>query len=90
MHPWLDSNRDLVTVDKAGRQLMDFLSFIKPQMTSYGNFVNHKSAVACAFNRVFGFELGEHPYIKTWLKGWKIEKRPDLGMIRMNQGGTSV
>ena len=38
---------------------MDDLNIIRPNMQSYGNFVRHKSAVACAFCRAFGFDLGK-------------------------------
>ena len=47
-----------VSVGKARNQLMQFLDFIKPDMRSYSNFCNHKSAIACCFRIVFGFDLG--------------------------------
>ena len=55
---------------------MDYLGFIKLDMQLYNHFANHKSAVACAFRRVFGFDLGKAALMLRWLKGWKIELPP--------------
>ena len=53
---------------------MAYLDFIKPDMRSYSNFANHKSAIACAFCRVFGFDLGKDVLVLQGLKGRKIEQ----------------
>ena len=37
---------------------MQFLDLSKPDMQSYSNFRNHKSAIACCFRIIFGFDLG--------------------------------
>ena len=42
---------------------MHFLSYIKPSMQSYTYFYNHKSAIAIAFKRLFGFDLGKDVFI---------------------------
>ena len=38
---------------------MHFLGYIEPSMQSYNDFCNHKSAIATAFKRAFGFDLGK-------------------------------
>ena len=58
-HPWLSFDHTQVSVDKARDRLMHFLDFIKPSMRSNSNFCNHKSAVACCFRIIFGFDLGK-------------------------------
>ena len=42
---------------------MHFLDYIKPSMQSYNHFCNHESAIATAFKRVFGFDLGRDVFI---------------------------
>ena len=48
---------------------MHFLSYIKPSMQLYTNFCNHKSAIATAFKRVIGFDLGKDVFFLQWMKG---------------------
>ena len=57
-HPWLSFDHTQVSVDKARDRLMQCLDFIKLDMRSYSNFYNHKSAIACHFRIIFGFDLG--------------------------------
>ena len=45
-------------------------------MQSYNHFCNHKSAIATAFKRVFGFDLGKDVFITQWMSGWKRELPP--------------
>ena len=65
-----------VSVETAMKQLIIFLSAIKGEMDSHGNFCNRKSAVATAFNRVFGFDVGQQPRMTTLFKGWMRELPP--------------
>ena len=58
-----------VMANSARDQLMDFLDYIKPSMWSYNHFCNHQSAIATAFQRVFGFDLGKHVFITQWMSG---------------------
>ena len=64
LHTWLSFDHTQMSVDEACDQLMQFLDFIKPGMRSYPNFCNHKSAIACSFRIVFGFDLGIDVFIK--------------------------
>ena len=69
---------------------MYFLDYIKPSMQSYNHFCNHKSAIATAFKRVFGFDLGKDAFITQWMFGWKKNCHPNLGMIPMRPVGMWV
>ena len=69
---------------------MDFLRYIKPNMRSYNHFCNHKSAIATAFKRAFGFDLGRDVFITLWMPGYKKNCHPDLNMILMRPVGTWV
>ena len=53
-----------------------FSIFIKPDMRSYSNFRHHKSAIACYFRIVFGFDLGIDIFTKQRIKSWRIEQPP--------------
>ena len=79
-----------VSANSAHDQLMHFLDYIKPNMRSYNHFCNHKSAIATAFKRAFGFDLGKDVFITQWMNGWKRNYHPDLGMIRMRPVGMWV
>ena len=77
-----------MSVDSARDQLMHFLSYIKPSMQSHNHFCNHKSAIATAFKRVLGFDLGKDAFITQWMKSLKNELPPqpdedgwDVGFI---------
>ena len=37
---------------------------------------NNKSAIACCFRIVFGFDLGINIFIKLWIKDWEVERPP--------------
>ena len=75
-HPWVSLDPHQVSANSARDQLMDFLDYIKPSMRSYNHFCNHKSAIATAFKRVFGFDLGRDVFITQWMSGWKKELPP--------------
>ena len=62
--------------NSARDQLMHFLSYIKPSVQSYNHFCKYKSAIATAFKRVFGFDLGKDVFITQWMFGWKKELPP--------------
>ena len=73
-HPWFSFDHTQVSVDKARDQPMHFLDIIKLDMRSYSNFCNHKSAVACYFRIVFGFDLGKDIFYQIedkWLEDRK-------------------
>ena len=65
-----------MSLQSARDQLINFLGHIKPNMRSFSDFCNHKSAICTALRRVFGFELGKDSIIMDWMKGWKIELPP--------------
>ena len=79
-----------VSANSARDQLMHFLSYIKPSMQSYNHFCNHKSAIATAFKRVFGFDLGRDVFITNGCLAGKRNYHPDLGMIPMRPVGMWV
>ena len=58
-----------MSIDSAHDQLRVFLDYIKLAMKSYGNFCDHKLAIAHAFRRAFGFDLGKDVLILQWMKG---------------------
>ena len=70
----MSASPSAVTELLAVNQVMEYLSFIKPSMNSHGYFANHKSAISSVFYKVFYFQIGEHPAIKSWMRGWSIEK----------------
>ena len=70
-HPWLSFDHTQVSVDNARDPLIRFLDFIQPDMRSYSNFCNHKSAIACCLRIIFGFDLGKDNFYQTVDTGLK-------------------
>ena len=53
---------------------MDYLSFLKPNCTSFSSFADTKSMLAWVFRSVFGYAFGTDVRIMQWMKGWQREK----------------